>query len=373
MQLGEFEQAGSLLEDAVATAELAGERTLAANARLVRLFVQLLAGETEDWTEQATRVADEAIALCKAEGDEVGLARAWRLIGWNSLNACHYEASAAALGRAIEHARQAGDVRQERRASTQFCWTAVWGPMPVEESIASCEEIAARVAGDRQAEAAVVCILGQLEAMRGRLDPARELIRRALAMFEELGLVVDAATVAQSAGRVELLAGDARAAEAALRRGYEYFASVGERYLQSSLAGLLAEAVFVQGRWDEAEALARETEELAAADDVDAQMLWRLQRARVLAVRGDLDEAEQLAREAVTLLEPTDDVVSKVAALATLAAILRLAGNAVEADAHVSQARTLAEAKGSPLLLEQVPGLTAGLPASPRTELTESV
>jgi class 3 adenylate cyclase/tetratricopeptide (TPR) repeat protein len=373
MQLGEFEHAESLLEDAAATAELAGEHALAANARLVRLFVLLLAGETEDWTEQATRAAEAAILLCEGEGDEVGLARAWRLTGWSSLNACHYEASATALGRAIEHARRAGDVRQERRASTQFCWTAVWGPMPVGECIARCEEIAARVVGDRQAEAAVVCILGQLEAMRGRFEPARELIRRALAMFEELGLVVDAATVAQSAGRVELLAGDAPAAEAALRRGYDYFASVGERYLQSSLAGLLAEAVFIQGRWDDAEALAAETEELAAADDVDAQMLWRLQRARLLTVRGDVADAERLAREAADLLEPTDDVVSKITVLATLAAILRLAGNAAEADDRLSQARKLADAKGSPLLLEQVPGLAADVPASPRTELTESV
>jgi ATP/maltotriose-dependent transcriptional regulator MalT len=365
MQLGEFEQAESLLEDAVATAELAGERALAANARLVRLFVLLLAGETEDWTEQATRAAEEAIALCEDEGDEVGLARAWRLIAWSSLNACRYEASAAELGRAIDHARRAGDVRQERRASTQYAAAAVYGPMPVDECIATCEEIAARVAGDRQAEAAVNCVLGQLEAMRGRFEPARELCRRALAMFEELGLVVDAATVTLSAGQVELLAGDAEAAETALRRGYEYFASVGERYLQSSLAGLLAEAVFMQGRWDDAETLARETEHLAAADDVDAQMLWRLQQARVSAVRGEVAGAERLAREAVELLEPTDNVVSKIPVLATLASILRLAGNEKEADECLARARELADAKGSSIVLEQVPGLAADLPASP--------
>jgi len=364
MQLGEFAQAESLLEDAIATAELAGERALAANARLVRLFVLLLAGGTEDWTEQATRAAEEAIVLCEAEGDEVGLARAWRLAAWNSLNACRYEASAAALARAIEHARLAGDVRQERRASTQFALAAVYGPMPVEECIAACEEIAARVAGDRQAEAAVHCVLGQLEAMRGRFDSARELCRRALAMFEELGLVVDAATAALSAGRVELLAGDAVAAEAALRRGYEYFAGVGERYLQSSLAGLLAEAVFCQGRWDDAEALAKETRELAAADDVDAQMLWRLQQSRVSAVRGNVAAAEQLAREALELLESTDDDVSKITALATLASVLRLAGNRQEADERLALARDLADAKGSPIVLEHVPGLAADVPTS---------
>jgi class 3 adenylate cyclase/tetratricopeptide (TPR) repeat protein len=365
MQLGEFEQAESLLEDAVATAELAGEPALAANARLVRLFVLLLSGETEGWTEKATRAAEEAIVLCEAEGDEVGLARAWRLTAWNSLNAGRFETSAASLKRAIEHARRAGDVRQERRASTQYAQTAVYGPLPVDECIASCEEIAARVAGDRQAEAAVDCVLGQLEAMRGRFEHARDLCTRALALFEELGLVVDAGAVALSAGRVELLAGDAVAAEAALRRGYEYFAGVGERYVQSSLAGLLAEAVFIQGRWDDAETFARETEDLAAADDVDAQMLWRLQRARVSAVRGEVADAERLAREALELLEPTDDVVSKVAALATLASIVRLAGNGDEADGLLARAGEMANAKGSSILLEQVPGLAVDMLASP--------
>jgi ATP/maltotriose-dependent transcriptional regulator MalT len=123
--------------------------------------------------------------------------------------------------------------------------------------------------------------------------------------------------------------------------------------------------VFIQGRWDDAETLAKETEELAAADDVDAQMLWRLQQARVSAVRGDVADAERLAREAVELLEPTDDVVSKIAALATLASVVRLAGNGQEADELLSLAGELATAKGSSIVLQQVPGLAADMPASP--------
>ena len=295
MQLGEFAEADSMLEDGAALADLAGEPVAAANARLVRLLVQLLAGETEGWSEQAGQTAAEAIALCEQEGDYAGLARAWRIVAWTSANASHLAAAAAALDQAIEHARRAGDVRQVRRASTQYAVAAVYGPTPVEECIARCEEVAARVEGDRQAEAAVVCVLGQLEAMRGNFERGRELYRRALATFADLGLHVDAATVSLSSGRVELLAGDPAAAERELRRGYEEFTRLGERYLLSSVAGLLAEAVFAQGRIDEADALATETAELAAEDDVDAQMLWRLTRARVLASRGEHEEAEMLA------------------------------------------------------------------------------
>jgi class 3 adenylate cyclase/tetratricopeptide (TPR) repeat protein len=361
MQLGEFEQAGSLLEDAVAMAELAGEPTLAANASLVRQFVRLLAGETDGWTDDATRAAEEAIALCEKEGDDVGLARASRVLGWIDGNACRYGAAVAALARAMEHARRAGDVRQERRASTQYALIAVYGPTPVEECIVRCEEVAKRVEGDRQAEAAVVCVLGQLEAMRGDFERARELYRTALATFEELGLPVDAAAVSLSSGRVELLAGNPVSAEQELRRGYDYFSRLGERYLLSSVAGLLAEAVGAQGRLDEAEALARETAELAAEHDVDAQTLWRLAHAKVLARRGELTEAERLVREAVALLEPTDYVVNRVSALSSLAGVLLLSARDKEARELLEQARVLALEKSSPVMLEQLGELDAEL------------
>ena len=155
-------------------------------------------------------------------------------------------------------------------------------------------EIAERVSGDRQAEAAdalrpgaaagdagrVRARPGPVHArtgdVRGARPPRRRLHGRTLRRH------------------VELLAGNPEAAESALRRGYDHLASVGERYLHSSVAGLLAEAVFIQGRWADAEALARETAELAAADDVDAQMLWRLQQARVSAARGEVADAERL-------------------------------------------------------------------------------
>ncbi len=361
MQIGRFAQAGSLLEDAVATAELADERTLAANARLVWLLVRLLAGESEGWTGEATRVAEEAIALCEQEGDDVGLARAWRLVAWRSGKACRYGDAADALEQAIGCARRAGDARQERRASTQYALAAVYGPTPVEDCIARCEEVTGRVAGDRQAEAAVVCVLAQLEAMRGDFDRARELYGSALATFEELSLPVDAATLSLSSARVELLADDAAAAERELRRGYDYLSGLDERYLRSSVAGLLAEALVAQGRLDEAEALAQETRELAAGDDVDAQTLWRTARARVLACRGELAEAETLAREAVGLLAPTDYVVNQVGALATLSGVLLLSGCEPEARAALAEARELADAKGSPVMLERLGELGAEL------------
>jgi class 3 adenylate cyclase/tetratricopeptide (TPR) repeat protein len=361
MQLGRFEEAMSLLEDATATAELIGEPALAANTQLVAVVVRFLTGEAEEWTDEATTLAMDAIKLCGEKGDDAGVARAWRVLASIDGRACRYGAAAASLERAIEHARHADDIRQERRASVQYAQAAVYGPTPIDEGIRRCEEIAARAEGDRQAEAVVILFLGQLEALRGNFDRARDAYARALAAFDELGLPVDAATLSLSSGHVELLAGDAVAAERELRRGYDYFAKLGESYLRWSAAGLLAEALFEQGRLAESEALTQETEKLAAADDVDAQTLWRLVRSKILATRGELEEAERLIRDGVELLEETDYVISRVSVLSCLAFVVRRDGRRAEADELLARARRLAAEKGSAVLLERLGELESEL------------
>jgi ATP/maltotriose-dependent transcriptional regulator MalT len=178
-------------------------------------------------------------------------------------------------------------------------------------------------------------------------------------MFEELDLRVDASTLCLSSAHVELLAGDPEAAERELRRGYDHLDALGERYLLSSIAGLLAEALVAAGRFAEAEDAALATEELADESDVDAQSLWRTTRAKILAQRGSLVEAEALAREAVALLAPTDGVVTKVSALADLARILVIAGRDEEALALIGEAREMAELKGSPVMVDRLDELAA--------------
>ena len=55
----------------------------------------------------------------------------------------------------------------------------------------------------------------------------------------------------------------------------------------STVAGILAEAVYAQGRYDEAMRFTRISEELAGAEDVYSHVLWRSVRAKVLARRGE--------------------------------------------------------------------------------------
>jgi class 3 adenylate cyclase/tetratricopeptide (TPR) repeat protein len=362
MQIGDFETAQMLLDATEDAAAARGEPGLAGGARVVGRLIKLLSGAEGDWSERARATANEVIATATASGDHVTLARAYRLLAWVDGKACRYGAAATSLGHAIEHARAGGDVRQERRASTAYALTSAQGPTPVAEALERCAGVSEAVAGDRQAEAAVFCLVANLEAMRGSFELSRELCEHARRLFEELGLRVEAASMVLESSAVELLAGNPAEAERELRRGFVVLEELRERYLFSTLSGLLARALWAQDRPDEAEDMAALAEELADSDDIDAQVHWRSVRAKVLAERGEADEAEQLARSAVELLEGTDAVVLQIDANIDLGQVLAKIGRE-GADAAFERARRLATDKGSEVLVGRVAELS-GVAAS---------
>ena len=200
------------------------------------------------------------------------------------------------------------------------------GPTPVSDAIERCEEIAARGIADRQAEALILCSLAYLQGMQGDFAQARELYGRAAHLLRDLGGAVLAASTSLASARVELLAGEPSRAEQELVRDYEALAAMGERYFLPLVAAHLADAVQAQGRDSEAEQLAAAAQELADADDVEAQALWRRVRARVRAQEGQLEEAEALVRESLAILAPTDAPMMRAEALVDLAAVLLAAG-----------------------------------------------
>src|SRR3954452_21660563 len=172
MQIGDFETAEAVVVQADRDATARNEPALAGGSRIVLQLIRLLSGAEDDWSDEARKTAESVIATAGERGDEQTLARAHRLLAWVNGKACRYGDAPTALGRAIEHARAAGDVRQERRASTAYALTSATGPTPVEEALERCAEVAEGVAGDRQAEALILCVTATLEAMRGSFEVA---------------------------------------------------------------------------------------------------------------------------------------------------------------------------------------------------------
>jgi tetratricopeptide (TPR) repeat protein len=110
---------------------------------------------------------------------------------------------------------------------------------------------------------------------------------------------------------------------------------------------MLAQALYDQGRLDDAEEAARLSRENAAGEDVSPQIVWRGVEAKILARRGETYDAETLAREAVEIAAATDFLTYHADALSDLAEVLEAAGRAEEAREAVRSALDLYEEKGN--------------------------
>ena len=336
---GELSRSESVLTEAVDSAAAAADRRLELHARVERAAWRL-------WREpaggaSAHRLAEEAIARFTELGDDRGLARSWRLLAESEPS---WQANAEALERAVTHSRRAGDRREE---SDALWWIGVsmhFGPTPVEEGIQRCEQILANVGGDRTLEAGMRGILAGLYAMRGRFAEARDLYSSAFAVLEQLGLKLRMATRRTISGAVELLAGDPAAAERELRWGFERLDEIGERIDRPGVAAQLAEALYRQGRYDEAERFV----EISEQGIPSARVRYRFAiRAKLLARRGERDRAEALAREVVSLAEGEDNLNMHGHALMDLGEVLRLAERTAESQHCVAAALELYERKGN--------------------------
>ena len=212
MMTGDFTRAGDVLNEALAIAETTGDAQLEARALIEREFHKIFAGP-EDASRTIREVTARVIPILEEAGDDLGLARAWRLRSEVAVRASHWGARAEALERALEHARLAGDLREQATLVALLAVSLYYGPTPVEEAIVRCEAFLTEVAGDRSLEAAIGNTLAGLRAMRGDFDEARELWTGARSLYEELGLNFRRAARSVIAAQIETLAGDDEAAE----------------------------------------------------------------------------------------------------------------------------------------------------------------
>jgi class 3 adenylate cyclase/tetratricopeptide (TPR) repeat protein len=343
-EVGEFPWAELFLQEAIEARREAGG-LVPALAELLLLRVRAQAGSAERWSERLVEEASRTIAESDAQRDDAMIATIWRLLAWAHGTSCRYGLASAAAERAIEHARRANDARQIRLAAVHYALAALHGPTPVPEAIRRCEEIAAESQGDRRTQGIVTSTLAALLAMRGEFDDARRLYLDAQAMFSDLGSTVVGASTSLATSWVERLAGDLPAAERELRRDYETLRDLGEKYLLSTVAAELARVFYAQERFGEAERMSRHAQDLADADDIASQTLWRTVYAKVLARKGNSDGALLLMGEAIDLLGPTDAVVAQAETLVDLAEVLRRAGRNKDADDVLDDAVALLEHK----------------------------
>jgi class 3 adenylate cyclase/tetratricopeptide (TPR) repeat protein len=361
---GDLARAEKILDIAGRAAETSGDRRAGARARLSRLW-HLLHTSPEGQTVAIQRGVEELVPILEDEGDERGVVQAIDLLVEVDWMACRYGAVEAALEQVAERARRIGDRRLEMGALHRLAMAIWFGPTPVVEAIRRCRDIATQASGDRRVEASVLIADAELRAMLGRFDGTREQIGRAREMLQDLGLRILSLSPLQSLGQLELLAGDPEAAEGSFRQAYDGLERLGERGFLSTVAALLANAIYEQGRYEEAERYARISQEAGGSDDVASVVISRSILGKVLARQDRADEGETLTRDAVELAETTDDLDMRGDAYMDLAEVLGLSGRSAEAAAALEEAITLHERKGNVVSAERARERLAALAATP--------
>ena len=346
----DFAWAERVLTEAVEAAATTGDRRLAANALVQRAFLHLFT-EADVTADELLETAGRAADVFEDLDDNLGLARAWRLIAQAHYLARRGHECAEASERAFAYARLADDVFEQREILEWLAIAYFLGPIPAEEGVRRCEQLREQTRGDAVAEVHILGAQAFLLGMLGRTDAALALLSRGEELLEELGEWIWVYT--WHAAAIHLWQGDAARAEAELRPSYDALKKLGERSHFSTMTHGLAMATYLQGRYDEAEQLTRECEEAARANDVFSEIMWRSVRAKVFARTGRLDAAATLAAEAVALARSGDFHVGTAEALMDLAEVEALSGRADNAAAALEDALRYCALKGNLLAAER--------------------
>lgn len=344
--LPDISWADRVLTEAVEAAATSGDRALAAHALVQRGFIRLFVDEHVT-PRELFEVAERAIAVFDSLGDELGLARAWRLVAQAHYLNREGGKCAEASERALTHVRSARDRFEEREIVEWLVIALLLGPARAGPAYERCRELLATEWEDPLLAAEVAGATAGLAAMLGRHDDAEELMRRARSEMHDAGEWIWIVSFWYSV--IGIWHGDPVAAEVELRPAYDALKKIGEKSHFSSIAHGLAAAVYAQGRLEEAEQLTRECEEACRANDIHSHILWRSTRAKVLARRGEWVAADRLAREAIAFAETSDFLPAHADALADLAEVRELAGETEEACSALERALALHEEKGNAL------------------------
>jgi DNA-binding SARP family transcriptional activator len=346
-EAGQLEKAVATLDDAQHIAAAHGDEGQRARARVQALLSGLKLAPNKAAAEIAQALPELRNDFARGP-DEVGLCQTLQLEAAMHWNHARSAAAEDAWRRAAEYARQANDRRQLTEILGWLASAALWGPTPASEGIWRCEGYLEEIGNHRRGRAVVLLHMAGLYAMQDMVEIAHLTLSRAKSLLDTLGPTMTAA-VTQPAAIVAMLVGDPVTAEMHLRLEYESLSQMGDKGTLATTVALLARAIAAQGesRYDEATKLIAISQEVAADEDISAQIVCQGLQARILADRGRHAEAVELASSAVALVAQTDQLSPRADALLDLAQVLAASGRASEAHAAATQALDLYQRKGN--------------------------
>ncbi len=279
--------------------------------------------------------------------DHAGLAKAHRVRAGARARLGRIGDAETDLFEALIAARQSGDHRQITAALGAAPSAALWGPSPVPKAGGRCLDVVRMQRMTTAApslEATSLRCLAVLELLRGRPDKARTMLADARQVVADLGLRHGLMETELFAGIIESMEGDPVAAEPHFRTALEGLDGLGLGADAGQAAALLAKSVLAQGRIDEADEYAAESERLAGRN-LKSAIAWRAVRAEILSEQRRHDAAVSMAREAVEVAGGTDLVLDHADACLALSRVLAAAGDMKGANAARDNAKALYAAK----------------------------
>ena len=357
--------------DAIARAERVADECAAAGDHVGELQARLAGAiwrvnvDPKRWFPEVRALVEEARPAIEQGGGPAALAVLEYAAGFVAWIHLQNVAATAAFTRAMEHAREAGEVWFENSSRVEAANTIVLGPTPRLEALQWMEDAEAQSATYQPVlELHRSSVLAEL----GRFDEARSLRAAAVAAMQERGMRLEAATAMQVAFDCEMLAGDYAAAERAARQGREQLEQLGEHGRLAVQTGQLAEALYALGRYEEAERWALRGLELHGAS-VSTQVIGLGVRARLLARKGESSAALALAGQADGLAKTTDCPPLRGDSALSLAEVMYLTGDRIRATETTRRAIECYQRHGATARVAHAQRLTAtwtsgGSPAS---------
>jgi predicted ATPase/DNA-binding SARP family transcriptional activator len=362
---GDLDQADTVLSEGAEIAAAAGAPAVGARIRVLRADIANLQGLGN---AEALAECETAAAVAESEGELDGLAEALTAAGRLRFWLGDIPASHVALERAISCSRQSGLRRTQMRASHWLAVTFSLLAIPADTGVARAEQLLQDAEGDLWAEADLLKPLCVLYAHIGRVADARAAIDRSQSIFTGFGAKVALAESTIPAAITGLIIGDPAYAERQARQGHEAWRDLGGHggYVVD-LAVLLANALYAQGRFDEAQQL---IDQANAEPSTATVSTTRLAEAKLLARRDQFTAARQLVGQAEARLSSTSLPYLQADALTARAEVEQLAGAPGQATASLRAALRIYEDLRAATLAGRVRAALATLAAQPGREPT---